>query len=66
MATVRLIERNSGTTTLTYDPSADPSVWWDWECPCCGRSYPAELKVCLEDGTPLRKVGCSLPFLWIG
>jgi hypothetical protein len=41
-------------------------VSWAWQCPCCGDSYDSELDVCIEDGTPLRKVGHSLPLIWIG
>jgi hypothetical protein len=51
------------------DPGEGTGAWWVWECPCCGRTFEAELDacdVCIEGGSPLRKVGCSLPFIWIG
>lgn len=51
---------------FTREPATETGVWWVWECPCCGRSYEAELHVCIDDGTLLRKVGHSLPFIWIG
>jgi hypothetical protein len=50
----------------TRDPATETDAWWAWECPCCGRSYESELRVCIDDGTLLRKVGHSLPFIWIG
>jgi hypothetical protein len=48
------------------DPSAGGETRWAWECPGCGESYGADVELCAEDGTPLRKVGFSLPFIWIG
>lgn len=46
--------------------AAEPPSWWSWVCPRCGRAYDAALDTCLADGTPLREVGCSMPFIWIG
>jgi hypothetical protein len=57
--TVTISERGFG-------PAAGAGSWWAWECPCCGSSYEAELDACIEDGSALRKVGFSLPFIWIG
>jgi hypothetical protein len=54
------------TDTLMHDLVTESGTWWAWECPHCGRQYETELHVCIEDGTPLRRVGFSLPFIWIG
>jgi hypothetical protein len=54
------------TGELTCSPGAGTGAWWVWECPCCGRSYEADLDACIEDGTSLHKVGFSLPFIWLG
>ena len=56
---------------LTSQTTAGPgtgALWasWAWQCPRCGDSYDSELDVCIKDGIPLRMVGHSLPFIWIG
>jgi hypothetical protein len=50
----------------TREPALPCGAWWAWECPSCGKSYEADLHVCENDGTPLRGVQFSLPFIWIG
>ncbi|HEY8202278.1 MAG TPA: hypothetical protein VII47_13115 [Actinomycetota bacterium] len=51
---------------LVCVPEAGSGALWMRECPCCGRFCEAELDACIDDGTSLRKVGISLPFIWIG
>jgi hypothetical protein len=51
---------------LKSEPATATETGWVWECPCCGESYESDLEVCVDDGTPLRKAGFSLPFIWLG
>jgi hypothetical protein len=51
---------------LASSPSIEPVAWWERQCPSCGRSFTREVNVCPSDGTSLRRVAVSLPFLWLG
>jgi hypothetical protein len=46
--------------------STEPVVWTERQCPSCLSSYPRTVPVCPADGTKLRRVEVSLPFIWIG